>query len=107
MKLEKDLEKEKLQKVQMEAYFKSQAVKNSHTLQAPIISNSEENINDLLTLANEELENKSKLIYELQSRIEFLECKHLDSMNQSQLNQLKSFYGTKLSSVVAAMGNLK
>jgi len=60
-----------------------------------------------MNLANEELEKKSKLINELQSRIDYLENNNLETMNEYELNQLKNFYGTKLSSIVSAISNLK
>jgi len=31
----------------------------------------------------------------------------LETMNEYELNQLKNFYGTKLSSIVSAISNLK
>jgi hypothetical protein len=69
------------------------------------LNSNEENILDLLYLSNQELEKKSKLISELQSKIQYLEGTNIESMSESQLNQLKDFYGSKLSSIVSKISN--
>jgi hypothetical protein len=89
--------------MQIEKFFLKKGVHGQ--FKAP--SSTEENISDLLSLANEELERKSKLVYELESRIEYLEGNNLEAMGESQLNQLKNFYGTKLSSIVSALNSFK
>jgi hypothetical protein len=89
----------------MEKFFLKNTNDTKNIQPVIAIKNSEENIIDLLSLANEELERKSKLINELQSRIEYLEANNIDLMNENQLNQLKNFYGTKLSSIVSALSN--
>jgi hypothetical protein len=72
--------------------------------------NSERNHNqdvmDLLSLANSELEEKSKIIRSLSAKIEILESKNFDNLEESELEELKDYYGSKLSSIVAALNNL-
>jgi hypothetical protein len=60
----------------------------------------------LLSLANAELEEKSKIIKSLNSKIEMLESKNFDNLEESALEELKDYYGSKLSSIVAALNNL-
>ncbi len=66
-----------------------------------------EEISDLLTLANAELEEKSKIIKTLTLKIDLLECGNLETLEESALEQLRDFYGSKLSSILAALTNLE
>ncbi len=92
------MEKQKQEKIEMEKYYLSKLN------QAPVqINNTEENISDLILLANEELERKSKIINELLSRVEYLEGNNLENMDEKKLTQLKDFYGNKLSSIVSQL----
>ncbi len=70
-----------------------------------MIDNSTDNVNDIISLANDELERKSKSISNLQSRLDFLEAKNIEIMNEEQLNLLKDFYTSKLGSVLSAINN--
>ena len=90
----------------MEKYIFSHKAFNPTSRKTLTIANTEDNILDLLALANEELERKSKLIFDLQNRIEYLEGKNLDKLDENQLTQLSNFYGNRLSSVVTAINNL-
>ena len=88
----------------MEKYIHSQKI-----LPSPSINQTkdiEHSLADLLFLANEELERKSKLVSELQSKIDFLEGKNLDNLSEEQLEGLSNFYGSKLSSIVSALTNI-
>jgi hypothetical protein len=70
------------------------------------IANTEENITDLLELANEELEQKSKLIHELETKLEALEPSNIKRLSSTQLNELKNFYSTRLGLIIDAISNL-
>ena len=100
--MERECEKEKEQKVSMEKYIQSQ-----HSFQksrSPVSTQNQ--ISDLLQLANEELEKKSKLISELQMQIKNLQCNNIEALEEDALNELRQFYGSKLSSIVAALTNI-
>ena len=71
------------------------------------ILNSEENISDILDLANEELNQQSKRIYELNSKLEFIEGKTIKNSNENDLNTLKDFYSARLGAVIDAINNFK
>ncbi len=88
----------------MEHYIQSNKVVLAHS--KSINFGNDQTISDLLLLANEELEKKSKLVSELNSKIEYLEGKNLECMNEEQLEGLRIFYGSKLSSIVATLTNL-
>ena len=105
--MEQQYEKERKEKFEIEKYILSQKkVGNSTLRKCHVVNNSEDNIQDLISIANEELERKSKAIADLQARIEYLEGKNLERLDENQLNQLSSFYGARLSSIVAAINNL-
>ena len=104
LELEQNYEKERREKASMENYIKSIRVLPSPSKN--ISFGNDQIISDLLILANEELERKSILLSELQSKIEYLEGKNLESMNEQQLEGLRIFYGSKLSSIVATLTNL-
>jgi hypothetical protein len=104
LELEQQYEKERQEKAAMENYIQS-----THVLPAPsknLSLGNDQTISDLLILANEELERKSKLLSKLQSKIEYLEGKNLENLNEEQLEGLRMFYGSKLSSIVATLTNL-
>ena len=90
----------------MEAYIKSGKLLTPLSVKHTSIQNSGENIKDLISLANEELEKKSKLISELQARLDYLEGKNMVNLDEDQLNGLSNFYGSRLSSIVSAITNL-
>ena len=71
------------------------------------IVNSEENISDIIQLANDELKQQSKRIFELNSKLEFLEGKDVKNLNENDLNYLKDFYSARLGAVIDALNNLK
>jgi len=69
--------------------------------------NSVEKISDIIALANEELSRQSKNIFELTSRLEYLEGKDIRNIDEIKLNSLKDFYSTRLGLVIDALNNLK
>jgi hypothetical protein len=69
------------------------------------LTSTEENINDLLLLANQELEAKSKTIYDLSSRLAEYEISNIKTLKEEELNKLKAFYSTKLTQVIEALNH--
>ena len=79
----------------------------------------EDKIDDLLHLANKELDLKSQKISEvkkknfnfyiiqLTSKLEDLELKNLKKFNKNKLNELKNFYSDGLGKVIEALNNMK
>jgi hypothetical protein len=100
-------EKERKEKEELALYIKNQSKANhSESIQSKIMT-TEENIQDLLHLANEELDRQAKIISELASRLDYLEGKNIRSMHEKELNQLKDFYSVRLGIAIDSLNNLK
>lgn len=70
------------------------------------IPNTQQNIHDLLSLTNEELEQKSRRIAELEKKLELVELTQVKDMSISQLNASRDYLSTKLGIVIDATNNL-
>ena len=62
----------------------------------PITSNNEENINDLISLANKELENKDNIIHELEGKISKMDLSNIKNFSKEKLQEYKEFYTKNL-----------
>ena len=69
----------------------------------PLSSNNEENINDLLSLANKELENKNKTIQELKEKITMVDLRNIEGFDKEKLKKYKDFYSKNLKIINDAM----
>jgi hypothetical protein len=70
-------------------------------------ANTEEKITDLLCLANEELSRQSKIIANLNEKLEFIDGKNIVNYKEDKLNELKDFYSVRLSLTVNTLNNFK
>ena len=69
----------------------------------PLSSNNDENINDLLSLANQELENKDNLIHELESKLSKMDLTNIKNFSKEKLQEYKEFYTKNLKVINDAM----
>ena len=53
----------------MSSLMRTLFLQNKNNMLIPLSANKEENINDLMNLANKELENKNKIINELEGKV--------------------------------------
>ena len=87
------LEKEK---EEMSILLRNLFLQNKTNKQIPISANKEENINDLMTLANKELENKNNIIHNLEGKVSKLDLRNVKEFSNQQLKEYKDFYTKQL-----------
>ena len=93
------LEKEKSQltscltKLYLENKSKTEKVPNSD----------EENINDLMYLANKELANKNEIINDLENKLTMLDLTNIKNFSVEKLKKFKEFYDKNLQIINDAM----
>ena len=87
------LEKEK---EEMSTLLRNLFLQNKTNKQIPISANKEENINDLITLANKELENKNNIIHNLEGKVSKLDLRNVKEFSNQQLKEYKDFYTKQL-----------
>lgn len=105
--LQKDFDEERKANDELRSYIKNHIKPLKIDIHKVELVNSDENISDLLHLANEELSKQSRKIFELTSRLEYLEGKEIRTLDESQLNNLKDFYSSRLGLAIDALNNLK
>ena len=94
------LEKEK---EELSSCLKKLYLENKSISKIPISSNNEENINDLLTLANKELENKNNTIQELNKKVSMVDLRNIENFSKEKLKECKEFYSKNLKLINDAM----
>ena len=94
------LEKEK---EEMNSLIRTLFLQNKTNMQIPITENKEENINDLMSLANKELENKNKVIHELEGKVSKLNLNNVNEFSKEKLKEYKDFYTKKLKTINDAL----
>ena len=87
------LEKEK---EEMNQCLRNLYLKNKTNMQIPLNANKEENINDLMFLANKELENKNNIIHNLEGKVAILDLKNVKKFSSDKLKEYKDFYTKNL-----------
>ena len=87
------LEKEK---EELSSCLKNLYLEYKSNTKIPLSSNNEENINDLLSLANEELEIKNNTIKELENKAIMADLKNIDDFSKEKLQEYKNFYTKNL-----------
>merc|ERR1712032_1760364 len=102
MGLEESLEKEKKEKEEYYNIVVNNIKKARERLTNKDMNQrlNEDKIEDLLQLANKELDLKSQKISELTNRLEDLELKNLKKFNKNKLNELKTFFSDGLGRVI-------
>ena len=94
------LEKEK---EEMSNLLRNLFLQNKTNMQIPLSANKEENINDLMNLANKELENKNKIINDLQGKVSKLDLNNISKFSKDKLKQYKDFYSKNLKTINDAL----
>ena len=87
------LEKEK---EEMSTLLRTLFLQNKTNKQIPSSANKEENINDLMTLANKELEMKNNIIHNLEGKVSKLDLRNVKEFSNQQLKEYKNFYTKQL-----------
>ena len=87
------LEKEK---EEMSTLLRTLFLQNKTNKQIPSSANKEENINDLMTLANKELEMKNNIIHNLEGKVSKLDLRNVKEFSNQQLKEYKDFYTKQL-----------
>ena len=84
------------EKEEMTQCLRNLYLKNKTNMQIPITANKEDNINDLMFLANKELENKNNIILDLEEKVAKLDLKHVKEFSKDKLKEYKDFYTKNL-----------
>ena len=87
----------------MNSLIRTLFLQNKTNMQIPITENKEENINDLMSLANKELENKNKVIHELEGKVSKLNLNNVNEFSKEKLKEYKDFYTKKLKTINDAL----
>ena len=83
------LEKER---EEMSSLIRSLYLKNKSNNNIPLSANKEENINDLMNLANEEIKNKNDIIHNLEGKVQKLDLNNVNEFSKDKLKEFKEFY---------------
>ena len=83
------LEKER---EEMSSLIRSLYLKNKSNNNIPLSTNKEENINDLMNLANEEIKNKNDIIHNLEGKVQKLDLNNVNEFSKDKLKEYKEFY---------------
>ena len=94
------LEKEK---EEMSTLLRTLFLQNKSNIQIPMSENKEGNINDLMALANKELENKNKIIHDLEGKVSKFNLNNVNEFSSEQLKEYKDFYTKKLKTINDAL----
>ena len=94
------LEKEK---EEMSSLMRTLFLQNKTNMHIPLSANKEENINDLMNLANKELENKNKIINELEGKVSKLNLNNVNEFSADKLKEYKDFYSKQLKTINDAL----
>ena len=100
--LQKNFQSISKEKNELENFIKKEYLKNKRNNSIP---STEENINDLLYLANKELEEKNKIIEELNSQIKFFDLKNIKNFSLNKLNEIKEKYNNDLTLINNAINS--
>ena len=76
----------------MNSLIRSLYLKNKSNNNIPLSANKEENINDLMNLANEEIKNKNDIIHNMRSKIQKLDLNNVNEFSKDKLKEYKEFY---------------
>ena len=94
------LEKEK---EEMSSLLRTLFLQSKKNKQIHLTENKEENINDLMKLANEELEKKNNIINNLQGKVDKLNLDNINEFSEDKLKEYKDFYNKKLKTINDAL----
>jgi len=98
--LQKKFEIVSKEKEELENYIKNSYLMNKRNSEN--ILSSDDNINDLLYLANKELEEKNKMIEELNNKVSMNDLTNIQNFSLSKLKNLKEKYSENLKKIMEA-----
>jgi hypothetical protein len=87
----------------MSSLLRTLFLQNKMNNQISKSENNEENINDLMKLANDELEKKNNIIHNLQGKVEKLNLDNINEFSKDKLKEYKDFYNKKLKTINDAL----
>ena len=103
LELEKKKENLEKEKEELTSCLTKLYLENKNNSNNQPISNTEENINDLIYLANKELENKNNIINDLEEKIGMLDLANIKNFSNEKLKKYKDFYTKNLKIIENAL----
>ena len=103
MELERKITSLEKEKEELATCLKKLYFQNKSNSKIPISSNNEENINDLMFLANKELKNKDNIIHELEDKVSKYDLSNIKNFSKEKLKEYKDFYSKNLNIINEAM----
>ena len=103
LQLEKKLKNLEKEKMELTSCLTKLYLENKENSKIPSSSNNEENINDLMYLANKELEEKNRIINELEEKKAMLDLKNIQNFSNEKLKMYKEFYVKNLEIIEDAL----
>jgi len=103
MELERKITSLEKEKEELAQCLKKLYLLNKSNSKIPISSNNEENINDLMFLANKELENKDNIIHDLEDKVSKYDLANIKNFSKEKLKEYKDFYSKNLNIINEAM----
>ena len=97
IELQKKFEIVSKEKEELENYIKTSYLVNKRNCEN--ISSNEDNINDLLYLANKELEEKNKMIEDLNNKVSMSDLTNIQNFSVSKLKNLKEKFSENLKKI--------
>ena len=103
IELEKKLKKLEKEKMELTSCLAKLYLENKENSKISPSSNNEENINDLMYLANKELEEKNHIINDLEEKKAMLDLKNIQNFSNEKLRVYKEFYAKNLEIIEDAL----
>ena len=103
LELEKKMKKLEKEKEELTSTLTKLYLENKANAKISPTSNSEENINDLMYLANKELENKNTIINDLEEKMAMLDLTNIKNFSNEKLQKYKAFYTKNLNLIKDAL----
>ena len=103
LELEKKMKKLEKEKEELTSTLTKLYLENKANAKISPTSNNEENINDLMYLANKELENKNEIINDLEEKMAMLDLTNIKNFSNEKLQKYKAFYTKNLNLIKDAL----
>ena len=103
LELEKKMKSLEKEKEELTSCLTKLYLENKANAKVAPTSNTEENINDLMYLANKELENKNNIINDLEEKMAMLDLTNIKNFSNEKLQKYKDFYTKNLNLIKDAL----
>ena len=103
LELEKKMKNLEKEKEELTSCLTKLYLENKANAKVAPTSNTEENINDLMYLANKELENKNNIINDLEEKMAMLDLTNIKNFSNEKLQKYKDFYTKNLNLIKDAL----